>query len=211
MESNQPIVHISITDMVADKLRDGIRDGTFKTNQKLIETELGKIMEVSRTPIRKAFNVLVEEGLLERIQGYGVVVAGNDIERGYCFEILGALERVALEKAIIHISYEDLADLKKVQNELEAMWSSINRSVDVNCEEWKAFSILDRKFHDIIIRASGNPLIGEYVNLVCRKGNITEFIKNISEHSISEHRTIIKVIEEKNSVLADKTMKHHFE
>lgn len=75
MEANQPIVHISITDIVAAKLRDGIKDGTFKIDQKLVETELCKIMEVSRTPIRKAFNVLVDEGLLERIEGYGVVVA----------------------------------------------------------------------------------------------------------------------------------------
>lgn len=211
MESNQPIVHISITDMVADKLRDGIRDGTFRANQKLIETELCKIMEVSRTPIRKAFNVLIEEGLLERIQGFGVVVAGNDIERSYCFEILGALERVALDKAIKHITYVDLTALHEIQTKLEELWKSKAGMIEFNSDEWKAFSKLDKNFHNIIVRASGNPLIGEYIEVVSLKGGITSYTGRITDNTLSEHRILIQAIEDKDTVLADETMKHHFE
>lgn len=210
-ESNQPIVHASITDMVADKLRDRIRDGTFKTNQKLIEAELCKIMEVSRTPIRKAFNILVEEGFLERIRGYGVVVAGNENGRNYYFEIFTALERAALEKAVIHISYADLADLKKIQLELEAMWMGKDKLKEFGPDEWKAFSKMDIKFHDSIVRASGNPLISEYIELFCQKGNITEYTKKLTQKSIFEHRNIIKAIEEKNADLADQILKNHFD
>lgn len=210
MESNQPIVHVSITDMVADKLRDGIRDGTFRVSQKLIETELCKTMEVSRTPIRKAFHVLLEEGLLERIEGYGIVVTGGERKRSYWLEILGALERIALERAVIHSSNTDLAELEKVQLNLEEIWEGTNGNIDPNSPEWKAVSTLDMEFHNRIVRASTNPFLGEFIDMAARKGNITYYHGKIIEADISEHRIMIKAIEDKNTELADKIMKQHF-
>ncbi len=211
MESNQSIVHISIADMVADKLREGIKNGTFKSNQKLIETELCKLMEVSRTPIRTAFNVLVEEGLLERVQGYGVVVANKDAEAGCYYEILEVLERVALERAIDNISDAELTELKNIQNELEEKWNGRKEFVIMESPEGDGFSALDMQFHSIIEKASKNPLIKEYIGILCERGGITGFMKNITESSISEHRIIIRAIEEKDAVLADLIMKRHFE
>ncbi len=211
MESNESIVHISISDMVANKLRYGIMNGTFKSNQKLIETDLCKIMEVSRTPIRKAFNVLVEEGLLERIEGYGVIVAYTDMESSYYWEVLESLERVAMEKAIHNTTDVDLSELKIVQNELEEKWNNLKQSVEVTSSEWKDLGKIDMDFHNIVVRASGNPLIDEYIVMICQKGNITNYMKNISEDSILEHRIMIKAIEEKNIVMADNTIRQHFE
>ncbi|WMJ88929.1 GntR family transcriptional regulator [Anaerocolumna sp. MB42-C2] len=211
MDSNQSIVHISITDMVANKLREGIKDGTFKSNQKLIETDLCKIMEVSRTPIRKAFEVLVEEGLLERIQGYGVVVAYKDIKLNYYVEILEVLEQFALERAIDNITENEISELKKIQKNMEELWNTEKKLITINSESWKAFSIYDIKFHNTLVKASGNPLIDEYIDLICKKAEITSYVNNITDKDLEDHRLILEAVGEKNLQVVGNTMKCHMD
>lgn len=210
-ESTSSIVHISISDMVAEKLRDGIMNGTFRSNQKLVEADLCRKMEVSRTPIRKAFSILEEEGLIERIQGYGVVVAIKDIETKYYWDILIALERVALEKAIDKIANENLNEMRAVQYKLEEILKNKKQSPIEESDEWEAIAELDHKFHDIIVKKSGNPLLSEYIDVICKRGNILRFMKTVNEESIEEHRSLIHAMEEKNLVKADNLIKIHFE
>ena len=65
--------HIHV--QIAEDLRNKIRDGFYKTNERLPpEIVLAESLGVSRGTIRQALQNLVEEGLLERIPGKGTFV-----------------------------------------------------------------------------------------------------------------------------------------
>jgi DNA-binding GntR family transcriptional regulator len=48
--------------LVVQKIRDAILDETFKPGERLPEAELGKMFEVSRSPVREALFALESEG-----------------------------------------------------------------------------------------------------------------------------------------------------
>lgn len=50
------------------------------------------------------------------------------------------------------------------------------------------------QFHNVIIKVSGNPLIGEYVDMILNEGNITIFILKYHNAKIQEHRIILQVM-----------------
>src|SRR5690348_1112122 len=57
------------------KIREEIITLNFKPGQMLSESEIGSVLGVSRTPIREAFLMLVQEGLLEILPQRGARVA----------------------------------------------------------------------------------------------------------------------------------------
>src|SRR6201993_747332 len=48
--------------LVVKKIRDGILDETFKPGERLPEEQLGKMFNVSRSPVREALFALEKEG-----------------------------------------------------------------------------------------------------------------------------------------------------
>jgi len=69
---------------VADDIRQKILDGTFAPGDMLpSEPELLSIYNVSRITVRQAISLLVEEGLVERIQGKGTYVQALKVEQNF--------------------------------------------------------------------------------------------------------------------------------
>ena len=52
---------------VVNALKRRIISGTYKPGERLVELQLAEELNVSRTPIRLAFEELTKEGLLERL------------------------------------------------------------------------------------------------------------------------------------------------
>ena len=52
----------SLTDEIADIIRDRILKGEYKIGEKIKETQIASELKDSRTPIREAFNQLENEG-----------------------------------------------------------------------------------------------------------------------------------------------------
>lgn len=69
-----------LPNLVADALRQAIRDGRLKPGQQLpSEPEFSEQMGVSRTTLRDAIRMLVSNGALERRRGVGTFVAHNSL------------------------------------------------------------------------------------------------------------------------------------
>lgn len=68
--------YILLYKQLADKIRDGICNGTYNYNERIPgEFELSEQYKVSRSTVRKAIISLVDEGLLVKIHGKGTFVA----------------------------------------------------------------------------------------------------------------------------------------
>lgn len=69
---------------------------------------------------------------------------------------------------------------------MEELWNNKYIRIEFNSDEWKAFSELDKNFHNIIVKASRNPLIGEYIDVASLKGGITSYTVRITDYTLSE-------------------------
>src|SRR6266536_1878505 len=58
------------------KVREAILHGQIPVGRLLPQTALAKALGMSRTPVRRALQMLLEEGLLEHAQGRQVAVIG---------------------------------------------------------------------------------------------------------------------------------------
>ena len=66
----------SLRGRVYDRIREDILNGVYKEHEELKEATLGKMMDVSRTPVREALRQLELEGLVEIIPNKGARVTG---------------------------------------------------------------------------------------------------------------------------------------
>ena len=85
----------SLGSRVFQKIRDNILNGTYKENDELRETAIGKELGVSRTPVREALRQLELEGLVTIIPNRGAYVSG--------------------------ISHKDIWDIYKIRSMLEGL------------------------------------------------------------------------------------------
>ncbi|WP_027014157.1 GntR family transcriptional regulator [Comamonas composti] len=65
----------SLTDTVAEKIRQQLIDGQLRAGQRLSEAVLSEQLEVSRNTLREAFRILTKEGLLVHEPNKGVSVS----------------------------------------------------------------------------------------------------------------------------------------
>ena len=64
----------SLTDEIADIIRDRILKGEYKIGEKIKETQIASELKVSRTPIREAFKQLENEGLIDPADSESVLL-----------------------------------------------------------------------------------------------------------------------------------------
>lgn len=73
---------IPMYQQLADTIKEQILSGELQDSDKLMtEAELGEHFQVSRITVRKAINVLAEEGYVTKKQGIGTFVTANKLKR----------------------------------------------------------------------------------------------------------------------------------
>ena len=66
----------SLTDEIADIVRERILKGEYEIGEKIKENQIATELRVSRTPIREAFKLLENEGLIDYIPNRGCFAKG---------------------------------------------------------------------------------------------------------------------------------------
>jgi DNA-binding GntR family transcriptional regulator len=152
----------TLREVVADKLRRAIVDGSLKPGTRLQEIEIAKRYEASRTPVREALRQLESEGFLLIRARRGAVVAPvttRDVEEFY--EIKEVLEGYAAERAAKQITSEELELMTKLNALLKERYEEHDISGMLECHN---------QFHQIFVKACGNRRL--YLML---DGLITQF------------------------------------
>jgi DNA-binding GntR family transcriptional regulator len=195
----------STAEVVAQKIRENILNGQLKPGSKLRETEICTWLQVSRTPVREAFRVLQSEGFVTHNPNYGVVVASlgvDDVTQLY--KIRSVLEQISAYDAAVHITKEQIAELRKINEDL-------NFFDEMNPQK---SSDLDLRFHSVIAQASRNNILIECLSGIYRRtAMVLRFIpfqKTRIARTCKEHADIISAMESGDSELAKKYMEIHF-
>lgn len=133
---------------VIDKLRRLIANGDIPAGERINELQIAATFGVSRTPIREAVKLLASEGLLELLPGRGARVrrlAREEILEQ--FDVIGALERHAVELATPRMTHSQRTELL-----------ALHESMKIAFEEGDARGYFDanQKVHRFFVRVAGN-------------------------------------------------------
>ena len=106
----------SLKRLVYDNLKERIISGELKPGTRLREEDLSVEMNISRAPLRDAFNMLERDGFTVIVPRKGAGVAeATEEERDYIWEMRAILEPYAAVKSMSLISDEKIA---KLENDL---------------------------------------------------------------------------------------------
>ena len=189
----------SLRGKVYDRIREDILNGVYKEHEELKEATLGKMMEVSRTPVREALRQLELEGLVEIIPNKGARVTGitkKDIEDIYQIRYL--LEGLSARWATEHVTEELIDKMEEILylTEFHANKGNFGQVYD-----------LDSQFHELMYEASGskilNHILSDFHMYVTRIRKATLASDSRSKNSTEEHRAILEAIKERDAEKAE--------
>jgi len=199
--------YLSLKDRVYQNIKFQIIRGTLKPGTRLLEEELSKAMNISRAPIREAFNRLEKEGFVTIIPRKGAAVSKITTQMiEDVFEIRESLESLAVKKSIGKIS------IKKLKKVGENFKNFINKPS--NAENCIQYLVLDKKFHDLLSQNCGNKKL---IELLANLQEQIHWLRNISlkritfSGSVKEHLAIIEALKKNDEGLINKVLLQHLE
>ena len=190
------------TDLAYECILDQILSWDLKPGDKLLQENLSKNLDMSRTPIRDALIRLERENYLEK-NGTGFQVCSFQI-RDY-FELCEY--RLVIEPKAAFFAARNIMDeqMERLSRNMEEQRKNAGRDL-------RKSMALDNEFHNIIAEASGNSYILETVNSYqsrkifnyqfALQGETYKFVKN-------KHEAIYDAICRRDEKAAEEAMISH--
>ena len=148
-----------LKDLVYLELKHKILTGEIVSQTRLMEIDLSEKMNVSRTPIREAIKRLADDGLVKVEPRRGAYVANISIKDMLdVFEVREDMEGFVTKLAAQRITEEEKHQLRAIAREYEAALEK--------ADDKETIIALDEKFHNFIVKCSGNETLSELVKYV---------------------------------------------
>lgn len=175
----------------------------IKPGERLNEVALAEKLEVSRTPIRDALNLLARDGFLEE-SGRGYVRRSLDLkETQDLYEAREAIEVECLRLASRRATPEQLAEVEAFLDQ--------SREVPEGHPVLELVA-LDEKFHDMLAELSGNDELRRMLDELNAR---IRFVRWINMEKIgrgktqAEHAEILAALRDKDLDAAQARMRSH--
>jgi DNA-binding GntR family transcriptional regulator len=142
----------TLSDQIADQLRQAILAGQLEPNQRLVEQEIAESMETSRGPVRDAIKMLENEGLVVRQSHRGAFVAEldlKDVEEIYTLR--EALESLAFKYAIKNATEDQIHELERLVDVMNNLAQQDYSQIDA--------TDIDLEFHRTLCMISGHERV----------------------------------------------------
>jgi DNA-binding GntR family transcriptional regulator len=188
-----PLLNIkSLKEQVYEYLREQMRTGAILPGSVIDMEETSAKLGVSKTPLRDALLQLEMEDFVSILPRRKVVVnvlTEEDVRNYY--DILGALESVALLKAFDRIRPSDVDSMQALNNGMKTAIAADN--FDLYYEKNLAF-------HNTFLGLCGNMSLVKIVNTMKKRlydfPRSKGFVKEWEEASIGEHQALIDLIKQ---------------
>ena len=187
----QPIVRQNLHDVIVSRVRDMIIEGTLAPGARIHEGHLCQELGVSRTPLREALKYLASEGLLQLSPGRGAVVRkflAKDVQDSLL--VLAHLESLAGQLACSHGSDADIAQIRKLHDEMMQHYAVRNRL---------PYFKLNQAIHSAILRATGNEALADVHGILQARLRRIRYIGNDRPDkwaaAVADHEEMIAALE----------------
>jgi DNA-binding GntR family transcriptional regulator len=197
----------SLGDQVFENLRQAIIRGEVAPGDRLVESRIAEVLDISRTPVREAIHKLEREGLLRKLPhgGFTVVhLSREDIEE--TFGIRCVLESYAARLAALNHREEELISLEEKIREFQSCLAKgrLEELPKINTE-----------FHNLLYALSRSPklikLLNDLRDQVFRFRRILLKIDNMGRTSNEDHRKMLEAIRQRDPDRVEKLVKEHIE
>jgi len=197
----------SLGEHVFENLRQAIIRGDVAPGDRLVESRIAGVLEISRTPVREAIHKLEREGLLRKLPHGGFTVghlSREDIEE--TFGIRCVLESYAARLAALNHREEDLLPLEEKIREFQACLAKgrLEELPKINTE-----------FHNLLYALSRSPRLIKLINglrdQIYRFRRILLKMNNWARTSNEDHRNMLEAIRQRDVDRVEKLVKEHIE
>lgn len=201
-----PVSQLTLADQAYKAIRSRILGGSLRVGQFVREQEVSEALGVSRTPVREALGRLASEGFLERIPHRGFRVPEDRWDSLLeLYPIVSALELLAGRLALPKLRDEDLAALRKINEDLA-------RESEGEADARRLIE-LNSRFHDLICQRSGSQRLCDLlVDLRSQLGRLEVWYfsqPGATSVSVAEHAAIIEAIERGDHGGALRVLEHN--
>ncbi|WP_324802906.1 GntR family transcriptional regulator [Stackebrandtia sp.] len=166
----EPVYRTSTVDMIADRIRSAILDGTLPPGAALGEADMAHQLGVSRGPLREGMQRLAQEGLLTTVRrrGLGVVtMTDDDVHDVYLMR--AAVERAAARQLL----RADQRHIKQTVKLLTAELRKMNRAAVRGSA--RQLGDCDLAFHQTLVDAAGSPRLSRSIGTLLVETRLCTF------------------------------------
>ncbi len=199
---------VPMRELIYRYMREAIITRRFKTGHHLVEEDLAKQLNASRTPVREALRKLESEGLVKHHRRRGVEVRQMTVkDASDVYDLCAVLEGYAARLTAENLNHGD--SVLRLQNFLNEMKNAID-SNNIILE-----AHYHKKWHIALYES-------------CQNNKLETLLKNYSEylrlfrtysvkvpgrmwHSWEEHEKIYRAIEMRDGALAEQSARNHLE
>ena len=190
-----------------DWLSDAIVSGELQPRERLVETTIAELANVSRTPVRQALQRLEIDGLARDGES-GLEVVGFSVdELSDLCAVREALEALATRLAASAGSEVEFALLCQLVDEEEFLNRGDDERVTLARVE------LNHAFHETLWRAGRNRYLTDELrrlrNLIERLQDTTLREPERREQALQEHRAIVEALVNRDGELAEQLVCQH--
>ncbi|OLP47936.1 GntR family transcriptional regulator [Allorhizobium taibaishanense] len=188
-------------------LRQAIVHLEMEPGAVISEKDLCAELGVSRTPVREALQRLADEGLVDIFPHSGTYVSRISFtvaEEG--FVIRRALEIESVRKAVANVSDADVARLKVLIGDMQAILDNNQLDSYLDCDD---------AFHSAIAGISGYPRIWKFITLAkVHLDRMRQLSAPVPGHLVvvtEQHDTIVRALANRNADQAELAMRIHLD
>jgi phosphonate utilization transcriptional regulator len=195
----------SLTSVVQQEIERAILQGEHAPGAKLVEANIAEKLGVSRGPVREAFRMLEEAGLVRTEKNRGVFVRDIPIEEAVeIFDLRAAMDELVGRKLAESIKPVQLKEIKGLVDAMEKA---------VKAEDARGYHLLNLTFHDRLVEMAGNSKLTAIYRKLIKELSLFRRL-NLADGwllpiSASEHRQIIKAIASGDLDAAGRAMFDH--
>lgn len=177
LKQNKPL-----NEIVFEGLRDAIIQGVIPVGERINESIYSEKMNISRTPVREALRRIQEEGLVEYVPHYGVVVKKITIDDAKeIYQIRKALDVLATINAMKIMSEEEFEEMRQLLVKTDEADAAGNVKLVVE---------LSKDFNDMIYRFARMPRL----DVIVKK--LRQYLVRFRDISLTEDNRRRKALDE---------------
>ena len=195
----------SLASVVQSELERMILAGELAPGAKLTEVALAARLGVSRGPLREAFRMLEEAGLVRTEKNRGVFVRDVALaEAVEIFDLRAAMDELVGRRLAEHITPVQLKEVRGLVDQMEQA---------VKAKDAHHYHLLNLRFHDRLVELAGNAKLTAIYRKLIKELSLFRRL-NLADGwllpvSVGEHRQIVKAIASGDAHAAGRAMFEH--
>lgn len=195
---------LSAKERAFQQIQEWIIDGTLVPGEKINDIDLARAINISRTPVREALQMLSQQGFVTMKPGVATYVnESNPDELGKLLPPLAALQALAAEIAAGMMDQSTLVSLRGLNEEFK---KALQKS------DYYTALKQDELFHKIIVDKCENQYLSNMTEMLQAHVRKLYFQKAIilTMDSVKEHAELMEAFEAKNSKKASEIARENW-